>query len=125
MPVSPRRDAVAVQRLGPFEAKSVGRRHELLRREVAKPSTPSLYEVLAQISKHLAECREVTGIARDEDAFHAEFFRNLEAVHRSGAAEADEREVARIETAVHGNLAHGSGHFGDGNCQIAAFGNGD
>ena len=56
--------------------------------------------VAAQVRHHHAPGREHRRPGGNDDLLHAEFLRERDGMHRTAAAEGDEREVARIEAAV-------------------------
>ena len=59
------------------------------------------HEVVAHVGEHAAERRRDAGVARHQHMGHAELAGDGGGVHRPGAAEGEEREVARVVPLVH------------------------
>ena len=86
---------------------------QIARIERRKPPAPDPDEVAPQIREKLSQRRQVTGKTRDQDPGDRQLLGDQEDMHRPRPAEAEQREVARVEAAMDRDLAHRAGHLGD------------
>ena len=93
---------------------------ELVRVGVVGGPQEHLRQVVADVDHQAAERRPGAGARRDEHGRHAQLLRERGAVQRAGAAERDERELARVVAALERDDPHGVGHVrvGDGDDRL-------
>ena len=73
--------------------------------------------LMSEASRPSAE--KLPGMARHQHARDADLVGQGQRVHGAGAAEGDQREVARVVAALDGDLADGGGHAGHGDAHDA------
>ena len=94
------REAVEIR----LEARQLGGRQRVVGRAD---------EVVLDVGDQSAQRRQHARRRRDQDLAHAQFARQEAAQHRSGAAERQQREVARVDALARGELADLAVHAGD------------
>ncbi len=68
--------------------------------------------VHAQVLDEQAERAQEARARRHDDGADAQLARERGGMQRAGAAEGQEREAGRVDTALHGHQAHGARHVG-------------
>ena len=84
-----------------------------------QPLVVRAHVILAHVGQQHAERREVRRQIRHDHGRNLQVARDLHGVQRTGAADRDEREVARIVAALDRDAAHGERHLGDGDLHDA------
>ena len=92
---------------------------QLFVRHVGRPAQHRQRIVLRHVGQQHAERREHAGVARRDHRGDVERVGDLAGVHAAGAAEGEQRELARIESALHGHDANGALHVGVGDAHDA------
>ena len=106
-------EAVRDQNLYGLAFQLGGPRAERFDVEFRQSPAPSENEISSEIGEQLAKRRQMARETRDDHPRDCELLGDQKHMHRPGAAEAQQHEVARIEAAVDRNLAHRAGHLGN------------